>query len=132
MRNNIPTGKISPPFGYFGSKNRLAATIVRLLPPHNAWVEDWAVRRKTEYSDTYGYLGYLAASRNEAQKSEACYLKAVELNPGNVNVLKNLAVLYSRAGHMDKAIPIWQKLYAIAPNDPDVQRVFQQQQPPKK
>jgi len=32
-------GRISPPFGYFGSKNRLALRIAKLLPPHNAWVE---------------------------------------------------------------------------------------------
>lgn len=31
--------KVSPPFGYFGSKNRLAGQICKLLPPHNAWVE---------------------------------------------------------------------------------------------
>ena len=28
-----------PPFGYFGSKNRLALELCRNLPPHNAWVE---------------------------------------------------------------------------------------------
>ncbi len=31
--------KVSPPFGYFGSKNNLARKICELLPPHNAWVE---------------------------------------------------------------------------------------------
>lgn len=28
-----------PPFGYFGSKNRLAIQLCQNLPPHNAWVE---------------------------------------------------------------------------------------------
>lgn len=28
-----------PPFGYYGAKQRLAARIVKMLPPHNAWVE---------------------------------------------------------------------------------------------
>lgn len=28
-----------PPFGYYGAKQRLAAQIVKSLPPHNAWVE---------------------------------------------------------------------------------------------
>jgi len=117
-----------------GDYNRAEATYLAHInypenlkkAPHNAWVEDWAVRRKGEYSDTYGYLGYLAASRNDTQKAEGYYLKSVELNPENVNVLKNLAVLYGRTGRMDKSIPVWQKLYAIAPHDPDVQRVFQQ------
>lgn len=30
---------VKPPFGYFGSKQRLAARIANMLPPHNAWVE---------------------------------------------------------------------------------------------
>ena len=31
--------KISPPFGYFGSKNKIALEICNNLPPHNCWVE---------------------------------------------------------------------------------------------
>lgn len=30
---------LTPPFGYFGSKHRLARVIVDMLPPHSAWVE---------------------------------------------------------------------------------------------
>jgi DNA adenine methylase len=29
----------TPPFGYFGSKHRIASEICKQLPPHNAWVE---------------------------------------------------------------------------------------------
>lgn len=32
-------GSATSPFGYFGSKLRLAAQIAEILPPHNAWVE---------------------------------------------------------------------------------------------
>lgn len=31
--------RIKPPFGYYGSKHRLASQIIKYLPPHNAWVE---------------------------------------------------------------------------------------------
>lgn len=31
--------KISPPFGYFGSKNKIALELCGNLPPHNCWVE---------------------------------------------------------------------------------------------
>ncbi len=31
--------KIHPPFGYFGSKNRIAQRLSSKLPPHNCWVE---------------------------------------------------------------------------------------------
>lgn len=36
---DMPTGVARSPFGYFGSKQRLAVPIARMLPPHNAWVE---------------------------------------------------------------------------------------------
>lgn len=31
--------RIKPPFGYYGSKHRLAAQLIKLMPPHNTWVE---------------------------------------------------------------------------------------------
>ena len=31
--------KINAPFGYFGSKNKIAIKICKQLPPHNCWVE---------------------------------------------------------------------------------------------
>lgn len=47
MRRNIKRIKnrkkrprrIIPPFGYFGSKHRIAMSLCKRLPPHNAWVE---------------------------------------------------------------------------------------------
>jgi DNA adenine methylase len=39
-KSNVPEyKKVSPPFGYYGSKHRIASAIVSLLPQHNAWVE---------------------------------------------------------------------------------------------
>src|SRR2546426_4067516 len=35
----MPIGYAKSPFGYFGSKQRLALRIAQILPPHNAWVE---------------------------------------------------------------------------------------------
>ncbi len=31
--------KVNAPFGYFGSKNKIAAKLCKNLPPHNCWVE---------------------------------------------------------------------------------------------
>ncbi|MFC2071862.1 DNA adenine methylase [Chloroflexota bacterium] len=39
MKTNTKYNKIKPPFGYYGSKHRLASQIVGHLPPHNTWVE---------------------------------------------------------------------------------------------
>lgn len=36
---HVPYKAVTPPFGYFGSKHRLAPKIVEMLPPHNAWVD---------------------------------------------------------------------------------------------
>jgi len=35
----LSNGIATTPFGYFGSKQRLAVRIAQMLPPHNAWVE---------------------------------------------------------------------------------------------
>jgi DNA adenine methylase len=34
-----PAPRLNTPFGYFGSKKRIALQILENLPPHNAWVE---------------------------------------------------------------------------------------------
>lgn len=39
MLKNKKYKKITPPFGYFGSKNKLAFELCKNLPPHNCWVE---------------------------------------------------------------------------------------------
>jgi len=33
------TKPAKPPFGYYGAKRRIAPQIIKMLPPHNAWVE---------------------------------------------------------------------------------------------
>lgn len=37
--SRAPVPHVRSPFGYFGSKQRLASRIAEILPPHNAWVE---------------------------------------------------------------------------------------------
>ena len=37
--DGISTRRIKPPFGYYGAKQKIAAQIVEMMPPHNAWVE---------------------------------------------------------------------------------------------
>ena len=38
-----PDGKVArrvkPPFGYYGAKQKIATHIIKMMPPHNAWVE---------------------------------------------------------------------------------------------
>lgn len=100
-------------------------------PPHNLWVEDWSVRRKDEYAETYVNLGNLRFSRGDLKGAEMYYQKSLGENPDWVNGVKNLAILYSREGRRDAAEAAWRKLQKLAPGDPDVQRVFQLRPPPQ-
>jgi tetratricopeptide (TPR) repeat protein len=95
------------------------------LPPHNAWVEDWTIRRKGEYAETYLNMGNLRFMRNDFKKAEEYYKKSIELVPEYVSAMKNLAILYGRTNRQKLAIATWEKVRFYAPNDPDVQRVFQ-------
>ena len=31
--------RVKPPFGYYGAKQRIATRIIKMMPPHNAWIE---------------------------------------------------------------------------------------------
>ena len=39
VETKTPFKKVSPPFGYFGSKNKIALKLCENLPPHYCWVE---------------------------------------------------------------------------------------------
>jgi tetratricopeptide (TPR) repeat protein len=97
------------------------------LPPHNAWVEDWARRRKREYTETCVNLGNLHFMANDEANAEKYYRKAIEFDPESTVALKNLAAIYGRRGDIKNASALWQNLRKLNPNDPDVKRVFQQQ-----
>jgi len=43
-----------------------------------------------------------------------------------------LIVLYNREKKQNEAIKLWYKIREVAPNDPDVQRMFSQPQPTPK
>lgn len=92
--------------------------------PHNAWVEDWSVRRKEDYAETYTNLGNLRFMRNDIAGARMYYEQAVGMNPSAVVAMKNLASIYARMGQREKAAAQWQKIRAMAPQDPDVLRVF--------
>lgn len=94
-------------------------------PPHNLWVEDWSVRRKHEYAETYVNLGNLRFTRGDSKGAETYYQKALEQRPDSVSAVKNLAILYSRENRRADAEAAWRRLQKLAPGDPDVQKIFQ-------
>ena len=69
------------------------------------------------------------------KKAEEYYLQGINILPPvkplpghlvgpGVSLLKNLAILYQRTNQQQKSIETWHKLKEIAPDDPDVKKVF--------
>lgn len=75
---------------------------------------------------------FYAFIRNNPQKAEAAYKRAIEIEPLNVDFLKRLVNFYQRTGRGHDAIDVWKRIYQLNPSDPDVQRVIQASQPQKK
>ncbi|MEI8217869.1 MAG: O-antigen ligase family protein [Elusimicrobiota bacterium] len=98
------------------------ATLQR--PPHNAWVEDWSVRRSGEYAETTINLGNIRFMRNDLAGAQKYYEAAIQLNPSAIVAMKNLAIIFGRTGRRDLVEQMWLKIRSIAPQDPDVQKVF--------
>jgi tetratricopeptide (TPR) repeat protein len=63
-------------------------------------------------------VGYYEAGVKEAERNPDYAKRWL------VDCLKGMAVLYSRAGLQEKAVPLWHRLRALAPDDPDVRTVF--------
>lgn len=55
------------------------------------------------------------------------YLKALEVNPRHMNALKNMGIVYAYDLRDNKeAVKTFEKALAIAPNDPDAERMKQE------
>ncbi|MDR2426286.1 MAG: O-antigen ligase family protein [Endomicrobium sp.] len=85
--------------------------------PHDFWVENWEKRRSLEYSETYVHLGHLYLANSKFQEAHDAYIKALELNPDNINALKNLTNVY--AGNNEKITQVWLEVFRKFPNDED-------------
>ena len=71
-----------------------------------------------EYGPAHNDLGVLYYNQGNKEKSIIHYEKAVSLNPGNPNSLKNLAdFYYVELKRIDEAIHLYQKVLAINPMD---------------
>ncbi|MFH2069883.1 MAG: O-antigen ligase family protein [Elusimicrobiota bacterium] len=91
---------------------------------HSFYPEDWGSRRFHEYSETHMNLGNLSYLSNDMKKAEGHYLKAVEYKPDNASAMKNLIIIYNGQKRQDDALRLWYRMREVAPNDPDVQKMF--------
>lgn len=63
------------------------------------------------------HLGLLCGRREDVFEAIQCLETAADLQPRNFSALKNLAVLYQRAGFKHKSTEIWERALAVAPDE---------------
>ncbi len=63
------------------------------------------------------HLGLLHGKRGHAFEAITAIKHAVDLNPGHFSAVRNLAVLYLRAGFRRKAQEMWQRALGLAPDE---------------
>lgn len=71
------------------------------------------VRRDPKNVEAWEHLGNLYYDAGEAQKSVNAYLKALELNPGNVNVIVDCGIMYLQLDKPETAVEFFDKALAI-------------------
>ena len=68
--------------------------------------------------------GYEAARRGYWQEANVRYRRAAELQPGNAEILSNLAVSYEAVGMWDEAGDAYERALRAAPNDRHILKNF--------
>lgn len=69
------------------------------------------------------HLGLLLGKRGLIYEAIQALETALDINSRHFPALKNLAVLYQKAGFRNKAIETWERALAIAPDDPTKQSI---------
>ena len=69
------------------------------------------------------HLGLLHGKQGRVYDAIQELQTALEINGRHFPALKNLAVLYQKAGFRNKAIEIWERALAVAPDDPTRQSI---------
>ncbi len=72
------------------------------------------------------HLGLLYGRKGQVFDAIAALEQAVEINSRHFPAVKNLAILYQKAGFRNKAAEMWHKAVVIAPDDETRQAVKQQ------
>jgi tetratricopeptide (TPR) repeat protein/O-antigen ligase len=90
--------------------------------------EKWDhTHRHYNYSYTaqmWADLGNVRFIRGHLSDAVRAYRMSLQINPGNVSVIKNAANAYGRLGRQADMVALLNQLRTVAPQDPDVQRLF--------
>jgi len=75
-------------------------------------------------SEMFENLGNVRFARGKLAEAARAYNLSLWKDPNNTRSLKNLAAVLSKLGRQQELIQVWNRLQQVAPQDPDVQRVF--------
>ncbi|HSL81988.1 MAG TPA: tetratricopeptide repeat protein, partial [Thermoanaerobaculia bacterium] len=92
--------------------------LVMARPGEALPVAEDLVRRFPENPDAHHQRGAVLLALDRADEAEAALRRAVELAPGHVPALSDLAVLLSVQGERAEAIALLERVLAIRPDDP--------------
>lgn len=94
------------------------------IPQNNVLHEDWDRTHRHYNSEVFENLGNARFIRNNFVGAAKAYRMATWKDPNNVRAAKNLAAAYGRLGRNSEAVHVWNEIRRIAPQDPDVMRLF--------
>jgi tetratricopeptide (TPR) repeat protein/O-antigen ligase len=93
----------------------------------NLLSRDWQNRWHVHFSaEMWGNLGDVRMMRERYDRAVHAYRMALVQDPNNVRILKNMANALGRLGRTREMTQTWWQVLKVAPQDPDVQRVFKQ------
>jgi len=76
--------------------------------------ENWAIRRASEYSDSYLQLGNIKYMQKNFAEAEKYFHRAIDRDKNNLQAWKNLIILYRQTNKTDKlqyTIQLYQKTF---------------------
>ncbi|RPI72775.1 MAG: tetratricopeptide repeat protein, partial [Desulfobacteraceae bacterium] len=83
-----------------------------------------------KYSDHYFGLGLLYWKRSDSSRAENYYLKAIELNPKNLDACLSLSEIYVAQGKREKALEQVRQILAVDPEHPVAREYLKQLEGP--
>jgi tetratricopeptide (TPR) repeat protein len=93
-------------------------------PQNDMMHEHWSQNHRHFTGGMFMNLGNLRFMRGDVAGAARAYRTGAHFDKSNVQIRKNLISSLMRLGRMAEITAVWREIYAIAPQDPDLQRIF--------
>jgi len=93
-------------------------------PENDVLHEHWDATHRHFNAEMFENLGNVRFTRGQLAGAARAYRLSLWQGPDNTRVMKNLAAVFSRLGNQAEVLRLWNRIRQIAPQDPDLQRVF--------